>query len=61
MKKYTKPTCEAMSLGLKGEMLQVAIADTSNNAIQLDSKIDGGDALVKEERDWTDSSNFWGE
>ncbi len=60
MKKYTKPTCEAMSLGLKGENIADGISVLSGPATTSTS-VDGGNALVKEERDWTDSSNFWGE
>ncbi len=61
MKKYARPVSEVMNLGLKGEMLQVAIAGASDNAIQLDSdkKIDGGDAYVKEERGSWDTGGLW--
>ncbi len=55
MKKYTKPTCEAMSLGLKGENIAASLVVSSDPA---DPTLP---TLVKEERDWTDSSNFWGE
>ncbi len=62
MKKYARPVSEVMNLGLKGEMLQVAINDTSDYAVHYQNsadQIDGGDALVKEERGSWDTGGLW--
>ncbi len=60
-KTYMKPTSEAMRLGLQGDVLDGGINVMSIDATSLGTKIDGGDALVGAEKDWDDSSNFWGD
>ncbi len=61
-KTYQKPAAEAISLGLKGEDLAEGL--TVVNSLKADpdyNGADGGNCLVGEEKDWTDSSNFWGD
>ncbi len=53
-KTYMKPAAEAMRLGLRGDVLQ-SIVIGSGNADPTK------EVLSKGERDWDDSSNFWGD
>ncbi len=59
MKKYARPVSEVMNLGLKGEVLDGGISVLSTNAEVQTTKIDGGDALVKEERGSWDTGGLW--
>ncbi len=59
-KTYMKPTSEAMRLGLQGDVLDGIGISTSTYA-NTTTSVDGGNALVGAEKDWTDSSNFWGD
>ncbi len=54
-KTYQKPAAEAMNLGLKGEDIADSIVIGSGTA---DPDLP---TLSKGERDWEDSSNFWGD
>ncbi len=57
-KTYQKPASEVMNLGLKGEMLEGGISVLSGNAEAQTTKIDGGDALVKDGGAW-DTDGLW--
>ncbi len=60
MKKYARPVSEVMNLGLKGENIaQISIPISDTNAEVQTTKIDGGDALVKEERGSWDTGGLW--
>ncbi len=54
-KTYMKPTSEAMRLGLQGEDIAESVVISSGTA-DPDVQV-----LSKGERDWDDSSNFWGD
>ncbi len=59
MKKYARPVSEVMNLGLKGENIADGVVVSSDNAEVQTTKIDGGDALVKEERSSWDTGGLW--